>query len=476
MNTLDQSVGQAPERSIGEQLQTIDDQLQDLLRKESAPQTATQKPPEGEAHSLTSSLPPLEPASQVRRAVGKPVVRLVLGSGLVVLALWALIPLLIDLRSTQAVVNAPIVTLRSPIDGTLSFRCPTACGAGAAAKTALFDVNNHLADDGRLDMLKDEQALLEARVDGLGQQLAGFSQLRENLITCARKYQEARLNTLQLERDGAQSLAKAALAVEKQREKEKDMYLRLQPSGAASEQETDAARYTAEAAQHSAAQAQKNVENLEEQIRALRDGVHVGQGDGRNDLPYSAQRLHEISFRIEEIKAALRQDQAKLARLREHIRAEEQRLSRRTSFSATASADWVVWRQHAISGTAVKADSPLLDLIDPAEIFVDAVVSEKHLSYVRPGDLARVRIAGSDREWQAVVKQVVGRTLPWPDRLLAAEAVPAARQEAHVILSLKVPVSEGKAAIPLPVGLPAEVTFMSTWDLFKRFLGFGVCL
>ena len=237
------------------------------------------------------------------------------------------------------------------------------------------------------------------------------------------------MRTLELERDGAMSLVKAAQAIEKQRENEKEMYVRLQPSGAASAQETDAARYTAEAAQHSAVHTQKNVENLEEQIRALRDGVHVGQGDGRNDLPYSAQRLHEISFRMEEIKAALRQDQAKLTQLRRHIQAEQDRLARRTSFTAAAGADWVVWRQHAISGTAIKADSPLLDLIDPAEIFVDAVVYQNNLTCIKPGDIARVRMPGCDKQWEAVVKKVVGRTLPWPDRLLAAECIPATRQE-----------------------------------------------
>jgi hypothetical protein len=473
MSILDEAVGQAPVPTIDEQLQNIDEQLQNLVRKESTEQPVRQTPPLDDSQSLVRTLPPLATPSHPKRLTNKQMIRMALGAGLLVLTLWALIPLFIDVRSMQAVVNAPIVTLRSPIDGTLTFQCQTACGASPGANSLLFDVKNPLADDGRLDVLKDEQALLDARVEGLSRQLAGLTDLRENLIVAARKYQEARLRTLELEREGAMSLVKAAQAIEKQRENEKDMYIRLKPSGAASTQEADAARYTAEAALHSAAQAQKNVENLEEQIRALRDGVHVGQNDGRNDLPYSAQRLHEISFRMEEIKAALHQDQAKLDHLKRHIQAEEERLARRTSFTATASADWVVWRQHAISGTAIKADSPLLDLIDPAEIFIDAVVYEKNLNRIRPGDTARVRLAGSDKEWTAVVKQVLGRTLPWPDRLLAAESVPTVRQESHVILSFKAPLSDGKGSVSVPVGLPAEVTFVSSRDLLKKLFGLG---
>ena len=105
---------------------------------------------------------------------------------------------------------------------------------------------------------------------------------------------------------------------------------------------------------------------------------------------------------------------------------------------------------------------------------MDAVISESDLSKVRLGDTAHVRISGSGKEWKAVVKQVVGHGLPWPDQLLAAEAIPTSkRQEVHVILSFSEPVSNGKGAILMPIGLPAEVTFVSTRDLFKKLLMCG---
>ena len=102
---------------------------------------------------------------------------------------------------------------------------------------------------------------------------------------------------------------------------------------------------------------------------------------------------------------------------------------------------------------------------------MDAVVYEKNLNRIRPGDTARVRLAGSDKEWTAVVKKVLGRTLSWPDRLLAAESVPTARKEAHVILSFKDPLSDGKGPVLVPVGLSAEVTFVSSRDLLKKIFG-----
>jgi len=97
---------------------------------------------------------------------------------------------------------------------------------------------------------------------------------------------------------------------------------------------------------------------------------------------------------------------------------------------------------------------------------VDAVIYEKNLARVRPGDKARVRIVGSNKEWNAVVRQVIGRTLPLPDRLLAVESVPHDKQEVHVILSFSEPLSDGEGDVSAAVGLPAEVTFVSTHDLF----------
>ena len=296
--------------------------------------------------------------------------------------------------------------------------------------------------------------------------------MRENLSTSARKYQEARLRTLELECEGAKAWLENARAIEKQRNSEKDQFAQLQSSRSVSNLDIGATQFAAEASHHGVVQAQKSVENLEEQIRSLRDGVHVGPGDGRNDLPYSTQRLHELSFRIEEVRAALQQDEAKLAQLERHIRAETVRQSRRAEYKPTVPAESVVWRRYVSGDTSIKADSPLLDLIKPSEVFIDATIHDHDMSRIKPGDPASVRLAGSSREWKAVVKQVFGHSLPWPDRLLATAAVPTTKQEIHVILSFSEPFSSGADSATVPIGLPAEVTFITTGEALTKLLKF----
>ena len=277
-----------------------------LLRKETVEPSVPQKARPPDAPAPGPCLPPSAPPAPPRPSLRKRLLRPAAGVGLLVLAAWSLLPLIFELRSTQAVVNAPVISLRSPIDGTLQFHGPTTSGARADAAEPLFDVVNPLADEGGLDSLKDELALLKARTAGFRQQLQGLSDLRENLSASARKYQEARLRTLELECEGAKAGLEIARALENSATLRTEQVARLQGSSTVSNLDGGATQFAALAAHHNALQAQKAVENFEEQIRCLRGGVQVGPGDGRNNLPYSTQRLHEIGLRMDEVRSALR--------------------------------------------------------------------------------------------------------------------------------------------------------------------------
>ena len=263
----------------------------------------------------------------------------------------------------------------------------------------------------------------------------------------------------------ADAALESARAVKKQRDFEEEQLVELRAARTVSKLDATAAHCAANAARQAVVQAEKNVQKLQEQIRCLRAGVEAGD-DGGGDLPYSTQRLHELACRVEETRASLEQDRAKLAQLQRHIRAETERKARRARFASAALEEAVVWRRRVGDNTPIQADCPLLDLVNPSEVFIDAVISEGDLKRVRCGGTARVRLAGSPKEWKAVVKQVFGHDLPWPDANLAAAAVPTTQQEIHVILGFAESFTDG-GKIVFPVGLPAEVTFVSTGDALK---------
>ncbi len=80
------------------------------------------------------------------------------------------------------------------------------------------------------------------------------------------------------------------------------------------------------------------------------------------------------------------QDEAKLAQLRRHVLAEMPGSPAPPRFTSCPPAETVVWRRRASGDAPIKADDPLLDVIRPSEVFIDAVIYGATCSRVKPGD------------------------------------------------------------------------------------------
>jgi multidrug resistance efflux pump len=89
---------------------------------------------------------------------------------------WLLSPSLWNITSSQAVVNARIMTLYSPIDGTMA-QSPPPVGQAVAAGSPLLTIENPLADDSHLEELKTEAVSLRQRVAALKKQHEGLEAL-----------------------------------------------------------------------------------------------------------------------------------------------------------------------------------------------------------------------------------------------------------------------------------------------------------
>src|SRR6516165_2646214 len=79
------------------------------------------------------------------------------------LTTWLLTPGLLAITSTRAVVNARILILHSPIEGTV-VTPPPRVGKAVAAGSPLLDVENTLADNSHLEDLKTQATSLAERV------------------------------------------------------------------------------------------------------------------------------------------------------------------------------------------------------------------------------------------------------------------------------------------------------------------------
>ncbi len=244
-------------------------------------------------------------------------IRMVIGLGVAgsaawLATAWLLTPGLLVVTSSRAVVNVRILTLYSPIEGTVTVS-PPPLGKAVAAGTDLLEVENALVDDSHLEELKTEAAALAERVSALQAQQEALEALKGQLEADARHYHDAAVKRLESQVTEANAVAAAAGAFLKQRSYKKEQVARLVGGNNVSQLEMVTAELALEAAQNKVAQAQAVALRVTQELEAVRSSSFAGLGDARNDVPYSEQRAHEIILRQQETAAHIQEYAARFA-------------------------------------------------------------------------------------------------------------------------------------------------------------------
>jgi multidrug resistance efflux pump len=408
-------------------------------------------------------LPPAVPKAQLkpdsrpsRWSFGR-LLRISLGLFLLGAVGWMCYPWHWSVVSTHAVVNAPLVVVRAPIGGTVRMPC-LSTGECVAADEDLLTITNPLVDCGRLEELKAEAATLAGQIAGMRQERDQLLILEDHLEGEARIFQEAIVQRMERDLAGTRALALSARAVFKQRDYERNTAWRLAGTGSAPDSERVVTEFVAEAAEQNAIHLEHNVKRLELEMAWARRSVFIGQGDGRNDVPYPNQRLHEVQMRRLSLDTRLAELTARLPQLERQIGAERERWDLATTRTVKMPRHGLVWHQQVDNGSHVSTNEELLQLIVPTEVFIDAVVPERCLRVIHAGDKVTIRRIGSAEETLGTVKAVLGRTMAWEERSLAASVQPLGPREAHVLVAFdeRPDIVDFRTSL---VGHPVEVLF-----------------
>ena len=124
--------------------------------------------------------------------------RLIIGIAAILVTLWVIVGEQMTAASANAVVNAPVATLRSPIAGTLELQAH-ALGARLSQNELLATVTDTRADTTRLADLQLELDTLDAGTNRLQAQIAALSRERDTLLQRSEAFTEARLAELEAE-------------------------------------------------------------------------------------------------------------------------------------------------------------------------------------------------------------------------------------------------------------------------------------
>jgi multidrug resistance efflux pump len=379
-----------------------------------------------------------------------------------------LTPGLWTITSSQAVVNAPIRSLHSPIEGIVKTQ-PPPVGKAVTAGSPLLTIENSLVDDSHFEELKTEAASLAERVAALRGQHKELEKLKEKMAANARNYHEAAVRRLERQVEEAKSVVAAAEALAKQREYKKDQLTKLVGGMNVSQLEMVTAGLAREAAKSKAAQAAFTVQRLTEELQAVRDGSFTGFVDGRNDVPYSEQRAHEIDILQHEIAAKIQEHSTHHIQIEKQLRIEQERLKRLALYRLEAPIDGIIWRQPVTAGTSITQQTELIQLLDRSEIFVDAMVNGKYFGAIAPGDPVVIKLIGSHDEVPGVVKDIVGQVILGDEHSLAALVPKPVKQEIHVLVKFASGPETSDTFQSHHIGQPVEVRFANSRGIIKRF-------
>lgn len=321
--------------------------------------------------------------------------RLLIGLALIILALWVIVGEQMSGASANAVVNAPISTVRAPVAGKITLR-DRPLGSAINRQEEMGSVVGTMVDDVRLNDLIMEQAFAaadiehaRARLAALGSQIKGLSERRDVFHEKRAEELAARLShartRLQVLQDAAPDGG---------------------PDTVLSGQGQPESEGTPRVAGIAVDLAQERVDELEIALTAATSGVFLG--DGFNDAPYSEQYRTTLVTEQDRLTADMALAEARLAAIAARIGRERLRQNLLGAAAMESTVNGQLWDVQAADGEIVERGQDVLRLADCDRAIVTLSVSENIYNRLKIGDAATFRLSEGGRVLAGTITRMAG--------------------------------------------------------------------
>lgn len=299
-----------------------------------------------------------------------------LGLGIAVLAitLWIIVGEQLSGASADATINAPLVTVRTPIAGVVDLPSRP-LGSLVERAEVIATVSDPNADRTALDDLQLRRADASATIEEMQREIAASEAEKATLDQRTETYRKHRLAELTLRL----TYARAQLARLKDQATPGDGAL---------------------------GNAQQEVDLLANALAAAQAGVFIG--DGYNDAPFSEQRALELGATLATLDARLTAQISERAALDERIKAEARLANARSTAQLKATVQGILWKVVARDGAHVERGDPVVQLVDCQDALVTASVTEGVYQGLRRGQTVRFRPLGQGPTLEGVILRLAG--------------------------------------------------------------------
>jgi multidrug resistance efflux pump len=388
----------------------------------------------------------------------KPIKRLI-GLAVLLIAIVVIVPAMANFQSVNAIINTRYVAIKSPIDGSLEgfSKMP---GQAVDDGEELLRINNTRLRESAINEMEVEQKTLAERGLGLQQHLKNLRELQkelQNRVLVHRSHDllrlEEQLSQAHLEKKTQESLIREQLVLT-QRNKllMKDNFI--------SPAQLEAAQYALEVAQSRLEIFQARIKLLETEKQAVQNFVYLGEG--RNDVPYTQQRLDDIRLQITDVTARQRENAQRSSdvQLQIHKEREKMALSQRASIRSPSSG--VLWRKYGNNGTDVVTGAELAHVIHCENLFLDVAVPESSLESFEIGKTVQYRLMGSTKWLTGSIDATTGNGNNLQDVTLAAQ-LNREKKDARIFVKIQASDLDKPAQNLCYVGRQVDVKVQRQW-------------
>ncbi|MCT0216431.1 HlyD family efflux transporter periplasmic adaptor subunit [Synechococcus sp. CS-1330] len=319
--------------------------------------------------------------------------RLVIGvSSLMLVASVGVLSHVFSTRSRDAVVEADVVDLATPITGEVT-QLNVDVGSQVQPNQPLATIDNVRASDGDLQRLRTALSTAQTSLDATERQL---TLLRDDEGTFSRDAAEQRRLTTERERNQLDQL-KADLAREQQElgfsQRDLKRQEQLYRVGAVAERVVDRARTAVQTNQQQLAAIQARIRAENNQLDAAQRDLNLDRTRGNID---PTPRLQETQQKRKQLESERITQIKRVEGLKAELKSAETLLSRQRQAVIKAPRPGVVWRLLARLGDDLQAQQKVIRMIDCDRRWLLATVTEGTLKQLKIGSEAKIDLIGED--------------------------------------------------------------------------------
>jgi multidrug resistance efflux pump len=346
---------------------------------------------------------PARPSSRTVRRVLK------IAAGVAIVAVFGWMPLkaIWQTSSVEAVVNARIVTLRSPIDGTVSSNSGHSTALSVVKEgDVILRVVNPRGDRNRLDDLRRQMSRLDNERPTLAAKIASSQALQRDLARQASQFREGRILQLEARIAEIKSAIEAAVSRREEAAAAVERASSLIKSGSVSTVELARLTRDQSVAQQTEIGVHRRLDAANVELTAAKNGTYIG--DSYNDRPSSVQREEEMRQRVGDLNADLAHADAEIDWLSHEIVSEQLHYITRSEADITAPVPGRIWEMMTATGEDVRAGQALLKLLDCNGAVATANVTESVYNRLQLGGQAKFEPNDSSPAIKGLIVNLTG--------------------------------------------------------------------